>query len=582
MIKRWVIKKSGDDAVVQQLTSKLKVDNCIANLLIQKGITNLEQAHAFFHPNMNDLHDPFLMKDMDKAISRIESAINNQEKILVYGDYDVDGTTAVALVFSFFKNFYSNINYYIPDRFSEGYGVSVKGIDYAVANNFQLIISVDCGTRATKQVQYALSKNIDFIICDHHHSDTELPPAVAILNPKQRDCNYPYNELSGCGIGFKLIQAFAQKNNFAFAEVEQYLDLVAISIASDIVEITGENRILTYYGLHRINMMPRPGIEAILIYSGIKRKSISSMNDNNTVFSRKLNVNDLVFLIGPRLNASGRVEHGKSTVELLVCNDIECANIIGQNININNTERRNFDTATVQQALQMIYEDKKTMNAKTTVVFNPDWHKGVVGIVASRLTETFYRPTIVLTQSNELITGSARSVKDFNVYDAINACSDLLEHFGGHKYAAGLSLKPENLIRFKERFEEIVSSTISERMLTPEIDIDMELTFPEITTHFFNVLKQFAPFGPGNLSPVFIINGVIDTGFARLVGKNHLKLCLRYPVNSSQSFQAIAFHQAKYLPIIKNTPFDICCHIEENEWNGSVYLQLNIKDIKIV
>jgi len=580
MEKRWVVKKSGDTEQVNSLASALGVEKSIANLLVQRGVTDADLAKAFFHPELNMLHDPFLMKDMDIAISRIETAIANSEKILVYGDYDVDGTTAVALVLSFFKKTYPALDYYIPDRYSEGYGISIKSIDFASENNFKLIIALDCGIKAIEQVAYAKSKGIDFIICDHHRPSAELPAAIAILDPKQNDCTYPFNELSGCGVGFKLIQAYSQKHNIPFENIMQYLDLVAISIASDIVEITGENRILAYYGLKQINTAPRPGIEAILFHCGMKRKTV--FNTDDFIFNKELNINDLVFMIGPRLNASGRIEHGKSTVELLLCEDSECAAVMSDSINLNNTERRTFDTSITQQALEMIWADKKMMKAKTTVVFNPEWHKGVVGIVASRLTDSFYRPTIVLTQSNGLISGSARSVKDFDIYDAIDACRDLLEHFGGHKYAAGLSMKAENLELFKQRFEEVVSSTINEDSLVPEIAIDTVLNLSDITPKFFTVLKQFAPFGPGNMSPIFLTKGVVDKGFARLVGENHLKLCVTHPASTNNYFAGIAFQQAKHLPFVnRRKPFDICYHVEENEWNGSVYLQLNVKDIKI-
>jgi len=582
MKKRWVLKKQADTVEVERLSKELKVNKIIAALLIQRGIHNSEQAESFFNPDLKALHDPFLMKDMNIAIERIERAINNNEKILVFGDYDVDGTTAVAVVLSFFKKFYSEIDYYIPDRYDEGYGISIKGIDFAAENNFKLIISVDCGIKAVDKVAYAKSKNIDFIICDHHRPGDELPAAVAILDPKQNGCNYPFKELSGCGVGFKLIHAYAKKYKMDFESIEQYLDLVAISIASDIVEITGENRILTYFGLKRINLSPRPGIEAILTYTGVTRKPKAVNEYHDTVFARELNVNDLVFMIGPRLNASGRIEHGKSTVELLICNDPGCAKTIGEAINVNNIERRTFDSSITLNALSIIENDSELMNASSTVLFNPDWHKGVVGIVASRLIEKYYRPTIVLTESNGLVSGSARSVKDFDIYNAIDSCSDLLEHFGGHKYAAGLSLKIENLDVFKKRFEEVVKSTLTEKMLTPEIEIDMQLNFSDINDPFFHELLQFAPFGPGNLSPIFVTRGVVDNGSAKHVGSNHLKLFLSQPQSSTKYFQGIAFQQGEHLSAIaQKVPFDLCYHIEENQWNGKIYLQLNIKDINL-
>ncbi|MGD0712471.1 MAG: single-stranded-DNA-specific exonuclease RecJ, partial [Bacteroidales bacterium] len=435
MDKRWVIKEPGDDGIEKSLSKDLNISRQLARLLAQRGIKTFEEAKAFFRPELCQLHDPFLMKDMDIAISRIEKAIRKNEKIIVYGDYDVDGTSAVALVYSFFKSVYkaSQIDLYIPDRYNEGYGISFKGIDFASENGFKLIIALDCGIKAIEQVKYAKAKGIDFIICDHHRPGEFLPEAVAVLDPKRQDCNYPYNELSGCGIGFKLSQAYAQKNNIPFNDLIQYLDLVAVSIASDIVPITGENRILAYFGLKLINSNPRAGLEAILTFSGIKRLDKSIVTEDQ-IFQRLLNINDLVFLVGPRINAAGRIENGRNAVELLICEDLVSAMEIGEYIDLNNTERRNLDSSITQSALEMLNKDKQLTKRKTTVIYDPEWHKGVVGIVASRLIETYYRPTIVLTQSNGLITGSARSVKDYDIYDAIDACSDLLEHFGGHKY----------------------------------------------------------------------------------------------------------------------------------------------------
>ena len=518
---------------------------------------------------------------MEEAIHRIDKAIRNNEKILVYGDYDVDGTTAVALVYTFFHKFYNRLDYYIPDRYSEGYGISFKGIDFAAENNFSLIIALDCGIKAVEKVQYANEKGVDFIICDHHRPGSELPPACAVLDPKRPDCPYPYKELSGCGIGFKLIQAYAQKNNIPFEELRQYLDLVVVSIASDIVDITGENRILAHFGLKLLNSAPRPGLEAILNYSNIQKKP---EGDNSTsVFKKELTISDLVFLIGPRINAAGRIESGRNSVKLLVCEDKEEAFIIGEQINNNNTERKNLDTSVTLQALEEIRKNPELINSKSTVLYNPDWHKGVIGIVASRLTEHYYRPTIVLTLSGELITGSARSVKDFDIYDAIDSCSDLLEQFGGHKYAAGLSLKPGNLAIFRERFEAAVVQRLAGRELVPEIEIDCYLSLNSIHSRFVNVLKQFAPFGPGNMAPLFRTDGIVDAGGARVVGKNHLKLMVVHPEISGGPFSAIAFQQGdQIVKIEKGTPFDMCYHIEENEWNGSVSLQLNSKDIKFV
>ncbi|HNW98638.1 MAG TPA: single-stranded-DNA-specific exonuclease RecJ [Bacteroidales bacterium] len=580
MTKRWVIKKQSEVKAVQSLAKEINVSMNIANLLIQRGIDTFEKAKKFFRPELTDLHDPFLMKDMNIAIARIEEAIKANEKILVYGDYDVDGTSAVALVYSFLKDIYpaENLDFYIPDRYNEGYGISFRGINFAADNGFKLIICLDCGIKATEQITFAKGKGIDFIICDHHRPGDQLPPAVAILDPKRSDCTYPYNELSGCGIGFKLAQAYAQKNNIPFKKIEKLLDLVVVSIASDIVSITGENRILAYFGLKKLNSKPRPGFEAVLNFSGVKRQGVS---EDEQIFSRLLNINDLVFLVGPRINAAGRIENGRNAVKLLISENLAEAMQLGESINDNNTERRSLDTTITQAAIDMLYSDVTHKNKKTTVIFHPEWHKGVVGIVASRLIETYYRPTIVLTESNGIITGSARSVKDFDIYDAIDACSDLLEHFGGHKYAAGLSLKPENLNAFCEKFERIVSETITDEMLVPEIEIDSELELTDISPRFYKILKQFAPFGPGNMAPVFLTHGLVDKGFARIVGLNHLRFCAIYPGIYKPEYNAIGFGLSEHLPLVSSgKPFSLCYHIDENEWNGNVSLQLVVKDIK--
>jgi single-stranded-DNA-specific exonuclease len=581
MEKRWVLKKQGDQETVSALAKQLGVDKQIANLLVQRDVTSLEEARAFFRPQLSDLHDPFLMKDMDVAIDRIDTALRSNEKILVYGDYDVDGTSAVALVYSFLKKRYAHVDFYIPDRYVEGYGISIKGIDFARDEGFTLVIALDCGIKSIEKIQYAREKGIDFIICDHHRPGNEIPAAIAVLDPKREDCNYPYDELSGCGLGFKLVQAFAQRNNIPFEQLYSYLDLVAISIASDIVLITGENRILAYYGLKLINTNPRPGIEAVLVYSNLKRKTIMQGSDNEGIFSRQLNINDLVFLIGPRINAAGRMESGRDSVRILITDKAEDALAIGKNIDNYNTERKNLDALITQQAIDMINSSEKMLKRKSTFVYHPEWHKGVIGIVASRLIENFYRPTVVLTDSNGLICGSARSIKDFDIYDAIDECKDLLEHFGGHKYAAGLSLKHENLHEFTERFERIVAQRVEEQMLVPEIEVDAVLELNEITPKLYRILNQFAPFGPGNMSPVFRTDKVVDLGKARIVGKNHLKLNITYPEKSIY-FDAIAFQQSELYPNIQSGErFDICYHIEENEWNNTVKLQLNIKDIKL-
>lgn len=582
MEKRWVIKKKGDATLVESLAKELSISPHLSDLLVQRGISTLEEAKFFFRPELSMLHDPFLMKDMDIAVERIKKAISNNEKILVYGDYDVDGTSAVTLVYSFIKSIYkpANIGFYIPDRYLEGYGVSMKGINYAAENNFKLIISLDCGIKAIDQVRYAKERGIDFIICDHHRPGNILPEAIAVLDPKRQDCEYPYDELSGCGIGFKLVQAYTLKNNIPFSEIEQYLDLVVVSIASDIVPVTGENRILAYFGLKLLNSNPRSGLEAILTFSGIKRLD-KTITNKEQIFSRLLTINDLVFLIGPRINAAGRIEDGKNAVELLICKDMASAMEVGECININNTERKTLDSTITQSALEMVQSDSNHASRKTTVVFQCDWHKGVVGIVASRLIESYYRPTIVLTESNGLITGSARSVKDYNIYDAIDACSNLLEHFGGHKYAAGLSMKPENLKAFRDKFEKIVSETIEDDMLIPEVEIDGEIELTDISPRFYRVLRQFAPFGPDNMAPVFLTRGLVDKGYARIVGSHHLRLTVIYPGIYKPEYNAIAFGRSDYLPLVTNgNPFSICYHVEENEWNGNVSMQLVVKDIK--
>jgi single-stranded-DNA-specific exonuclease len=585
MKKRWLLKDRGDTELVNKLAAQLGIDPLLTNLLVQRGVTTFEEAKAFFRPEFSHLHDPFLLNDMDKAIHRIEKAFSGKEKVMIYGDYDVDGTTAVALVYTFLKaQGFESIDFYIPDRYGEGYGISFKSIDYAFQEGFTLIIALDCGIKAVEKISYANEKGIDFIICDHHRPGDKLPDAVAVLDPKRDDSTYPFNELSGCGVGFKLIQAYALKNNIPFKSLNKYLDLVAVSIASDIVPIIGENRILTYYGLKLINSNPRPGIEAILNIANILRKNAEDLPPETEVemqFSRELTVNDLVFVLGPRINAAGRIESGRNSVELLISPDLNHAESIAQQINDFNIERRNLDSQITLEALEQIAGDAFLRNSISTVVYNPDWHKGVIGIVASRLTETYYRPTIVLTLSNGLITGSARSVKDFDIYDAIDSCSDLLEHFGGHTFAAGLSLKPENLEAFRKRFEEEVSRTIKEEMLVPEVEIDLEINLNQITPKFIRILNQFAPFGPGNMSPVFVTPDTHDTGYARIVGKNHVKMTVFQNAVRSDPFAAIAFQQGeKFAAIQKGQFMDICYHLEENEWNGNRSIQLNIKDIR--
>ncbi len=591
MQKRWVVKPDGDTDSIKKMSELLGIDRHLSGLLVQRGLTTFEDAKAFFRPTLSQLHDPFLMKDMDVAINRIELAIAGSEKVMVYGDYDVDGTTAVALVYSFLKHFHEGVDYYIPDRYIEGYGISFKGIDYAAENGFKLIIALDCGIKAVQKVAYALEKGVDFIICDHHRPGAELPAASAVLDPKRADCPYPYKELSGCGIGFKLIQALALRKNIPFEELHTYLDLVVISIASDIVDITGENRVLAYFGLKLINSKPRPGVEALLHYAGVharvKDKQPGEIQAGiaksalGNCYDKELTVTDLVFTIGPRINAAGRIESGKNSVKLLISASLDDARSVAEQINNYNIERKNLDAIATQEAIAMISRDEKLRNAKSTVIYHPDWHKGVIGIVASRLTETFYRPTIVLTSSSGLITGSARSVKDFDIYEAVDACNSLLEHFGGHKYAAGLSLKPENLEAFQLKFEEVVTEKMKGMEFKPELDVDEVLPLSAVNTRFYNILKQFAPFGPGNMPPLFETDGVVNAGGSRLVGKNHIRMTVVHPEISGGPCSAIAFQQGDHFGLIdKGIPFDICYHLEENEWNGNVSLQLNVKDIR--
>jgi single-stranded-DNA-specific exonuclease len=577
--KRWVLRPQGPEEDVEHLSTILNIDKNLANLLVQREIRTYEEARAFFRPDLNALHDPFQMMDMDKAVVRILHAIDQGESIMVYGDYDVDGTTAVALVYSYLKTIHDKLGFYVPDRYKEGYGISYVGIDYASENGFSLIIALDCGIKANEKIEYAKEKGVDFIICDHHLPGDAIPDAVAVLDTKRPDCPYPFKGLSGCGVGFKLIQAISSTKGIPFSEIEKYLDLVVISIASDIVPIVGENRILAYHGLKLINTKPRKGIEAILSYTPVKQ---SEKLYNPVYFTRELNINDLVFLIGPRINAAGRIGDARNSVELLICEDPEYAVTLGKQIDNFNKERREKDMQAFDEALEMISGDKTIQQAKATVVFHEGWSQGVLGIVASRLTEVHYKPTIVLTKNNGLYTGSARSVKGFDIYEAIDHCSDLLEHFGGHTYAAGLSMKPENFKAFKKKFTAYVAANITEDILTPEIEIDAPLDLARISPTFYKILKQFAPFGPGNMTPVFITNEVIDKGFVRIVGNNHLKLDIIDPDRLGPMFPAIAFQQGeKKNDIQKEIPFAICYQIEENEWNGNVTLQLNIKDIHL-
>ncbi len=559
MEKRWIIQKS-DQKFVQKLAKDLGVNHIVAHLLVLRGIENFDDAKLFFRPELKHLHDPFLMKNMQDAVDRIEKAIANKEKVLVYGDYDVDGTTSVAMMYSFLKRFSPEIEYYIPCRYEEGYGISLKGIDYAKKNNFSLIIALDCGIRAFDQVDYANEKEVDFIICDHHNPADKIPNAIAILNPKQSDCNYPYKELSGCGVGFKLIQAYSQKNNIDFSEISEYLDLLTVSIGADIVPMTGENRVFSYFGLKQINTQPRAGLKALMdIANKIKELSIS----------------DVVFGIAPRINAAGRIEHAKKAVEILVEQDLDRAKKLVSFIEENNVTRRNLDQNITKEALEMIDENKKS-----TVVFSKNWHKGVVGIVASRVIESHYKPTIVLTEKDGILTGSARSVHDFDLYEAISKCAHLCEKFGGHKYAAGLSIKKENLSEFIIAFEKAVSESITEDQLSPKIDVDMEIDIDAVDDKLFRVIKQFSPFGPQNLSPVFVSRNVVDNGYGKRIGadKSHLRINTK---TASGSLAGIGFSMGDAFEKIKDyNEFDICYSINENEWNGRKNLQLMLNDLK--
>ncbi|WP_257669651.1 single-stranded-DNA-specific exonuclease RecJ [Parapedobacter tibetensis] len=566
MQKRWAIASCHNQIASQKLQVELGIRAVLANLLVNRGIGSFEEAKRFFRPDLSSLHDPFLMRDMDKAIARIEQAIGNNEKVLIYGDYDVDGTTSVAVVYSFFRQFHSRLEYYLPDRYIEGYGISTQGIDYAAENGFSLIIALDCGIKSLDKVTYARQQNIDFIIGDHHLPGECLPDAVAVLDPKREDCAYPYKELSGCGIGFKIIQAFILKNNMDINDCYQYLDLVAVSIASDIVPITGENRVLTHYGLHKLNTNPCCGLQSLI--------------DLSTHKNSHFTVNDIVFQIGPRINAAGRIDHAKDAVKLLISKSLQEAVVYSASIDVQNTQRKDFDLRITEEALAIIDADEVLKQRKTTVVFKPDWHKGVIGIVASRLTEKYYRPTVVLTQTNGHVAGSARSVLGFDLYEALSACSDLLDQFGGHKYAAGLTMKPENIESFQQRFEEVVSASIRPSMLQKEIYIEAVLTLSDIDAKFFRILKQFEPFGPQNEGPLFLSKKVYACGQAMIVGGNHLKMTVMQ--EGTVGFDCIGFGLADYVDVINTGKVvDICYTIEENVWRDKRNLQLNLKDIRV-
>lgn len=581
--KRWKFKEKPVEKIVNHLREVLKVSSPIAKLLAQKGITDIEQAREFFRPDITQLYDPFLMKDMDKAVERVMLAINRKEKILIYGDYDVDGTTAVCLLYSFLLNYNSNIDFYIPDRYTEGYGISQKGVEFASSNGFTLIISLDCGIKENEKILSGKNKGIDFIICDHHQPGEILPEAIAILNPKRLDCSYPFKDLTGCGVGFKLVQAINQFLKNSITETLKYLDLVTLSVASDIVPINGENRILCYFGLEQINKNPRPGVEAALKTAGIKHRP-ESLTKVDYYFTKYITISDLVFVVGPRINAAGRINNGKNSVLLLLCKNIAEAELMAEKINFFNNERKCLDKSAFEDALNKISSSIDLQSKKSTVLFDSSWHKGILGIVASRLIEHYYKPTIVFTESNGFLTGSARSIKDFDLYQAVEHCEEFIEHFGGHKFAAGLSILPENFSNFCEKFEDFAKQQITDEMLTPEIEIDCELNFSEITPKMVNVLKQFAPFGPANMSPVFYSKNVFDTGDSRPIGENHIKLNITQPDFKGLGFNAIAYNFGHMFSQIhdQRKQLEICYHIEENEWNGNVTIQLNIVDMIIV
>ena len=612
--KRWILREDYDKEVVKKLAEALGVDEIIATLLVERGVTTYEEARCFFRPSLDQLHDPFLMKDMDRAIARINEAVRRHERILVYGDYDVDGTSAVALVYSYLSTFHRNIDFYIPDRDSEGYGISFKGIDYARDTGVKLIIALDCGIKAIEQVAYASQFGIDFIIGDHHLPDGDnIPAAVAVLDPKREDCPYPYKELSGCGIGFKIVEAHQEqrvgvrlcdtpdsldearreKRDALQLRLLKYLDLVAVSIASDIVPIMGENRVLASYGLKVINTHPRPGIEAILRYGHVDRRPASQPvtteqptqpTQQAGYFEKELNITDLVFLVGPRINAAGRIRSAFDSVRLLLSDNAAQAELLAKEIDEFNRQRKDLDSAATEEAKRRIDSDTVMRGRKSIVLYDENWHKGVVGIVASRLVEAYYKPTVIFTKSttDDLYTGSARSIKEFDVHAALEQCSDLLEHFGGHRCAAGVSVKPENLEAFKVRFEEVVKNSLPQESMVPEIEIDAELDFGRhITPKFLRILKQFGPFGPENNLPVFVSHSMVDTGYPRVVGSNHLKFNVISLLSRSRSYPAIGFQLGKHFPRVKKgEPFTICYTLEENYWNGRTDIQINVKDLR--
>ena len=579
--KRWVVKPQGNRAVVEALASRLGMPTTLTNLLVQRGIDTVEKAKKFFSPSLRDLHDPFLMKDMDRAVERIERAVKNQETVMIYGDYDVDGTTAVALVYKFLSQIgHKNLLFYIPDRYVDGYGISIRSIDHAVRKGVSLVIALDCGIKAVEKVAYAKEKGVDFIICDHHLPAEEIPQAVAVLDPKRNDCNYPFDELSGCGVGFKLVEAYARRNNIPFAEIEHLLDLLVVSIASDIVPLVDENRILAYYGLRKLNAAPSKGLLSIIKICGLEEHNIT--------------IDDIVFKIGPRINAAGRMRMdeedvnaapsgGHAAVSLLIEGNEKEAEKFGEVIDSYNQDRKSIDRNVTQEAHDYVESHPELKARKSTVIYNPQWMKGIVGIVASRLIETYYRPTVVLTKSNGFVTGSARSVAGFDLYQAVESCSDLLENFGGHMYAAGLTMKEENVEAFTKRFNDYVEKNIDPNILVPQVDIDSELLFSEITDDFHRQLNNFQPFGPGNSAPVFMTRGASNRGDAKLVGVecDHLRMDLIQRQKPHTSIAAIAFQQPTHYEWVRaGKPISVCYQIVENHYRGTVSKQLRVKDIK--
>lgn len=561
--KRWTYLEA-DESLVDELQSQLKIHRVLCKLLVLRNITTFDDAKEFFRPSLEKLHDPFLMQDMDKAITRIETAIEKNEKILIYGDYDVDGTTAVSLVYSFFNEIYQNVSYYIPDRYSEGYGISLQGIDFAADNDISLIIALDCGIKANDKIDYAKQKNIDFIICDHHLPGETLPNAAAILDPKRNDCHYPFKELSGCGIGFKLIQAYTQKNNLQQENIYDQLDLVAVSIASDLVPITGENRILAKFGCDKINNNPRAGIKALM--SELK-------------LSRNLDITDLVFIIGPRINAAGRIAHGSEAVTLLIENDYDRAIEKTKKVQQNNTDRKTLDKDITEEALAMIDNNEDLIQKKSTVLYQEHWHKGVIGIVASRLIEKYHRPTIILASSNGQAVGSGRSVPGFDLHDAIDACSEYLVQFGGHKYAAGMTIEIDKIDAFSAKFNEIVSSRITDEQLIPQIEIDAEIELSDINEKFFKIVEQMQPFGPGNMRPIFATKEVYDTGFSKVLNGNHIKLNILKDGQDPKN--GVGFGMGNYMKIMEEKEaFDICYQLYANEWNNQIKIEFRLKDLR--